>query len=88
MPENTGAGVDIGAAVAAEDPEDDSLVYSLSGPDAAAFTIVEDTGQLRTSGALDFETKPTHTFTIEVHDGRRQRRAFRPPPWTTPRASR
>ena len=68
--ENTRSGVSIGAPVAAVDPEDDRLVYTLVGADAGAFTIVESTGQLRTSEALDFETKSRYTFTIEVHDGR------------------
>ena len=67
--ENTRAGVSIGDPVVAEDTEDDTLVYTLVGTDAAAFTIVEGTGQLRTMEPLDFETKSTYTFTIEVHDG-------------------
>ncbi len=67
--ENTGAGVSIGAPVAAVDPENDRLVYTLAGVDAGAFTIVESTGQLRTSEALDFETKPSYSVTVEVHDG-------------------
>ena len=70
VPENTGANVNIGAPVAAEDPENDSLTYSLSGPDAAAFTIVTSTGQLQTSEALNFETKSTYSLSVEVHDGR------------------
>ena len=56
--------------MAAEDPEGNSLTYSLSGTDAAAFTIVTSTGQLRTSEALDFEAKPSYSITVEVHDGR------------------
>ena len=68
VPENR-AGVDIGSPVAAEDPEDDSLTYSLTGADAAAFTVVSSTGQLRTSGALDFEMQSSYSFTIDVHDG-------------------
>ena len=68
--ENTRAGVSIGDPVAAEDPENHTLVYTLVGVDAAAFTIVENTGQLRTSEALDFETKPSYSVTVEVHDGR------------------
>ena len=68
--ENTGAGENIGEPVAAEDTEDDTLVYTLVGVDAAYFTIVENTGQLRTKEPLDFETKASYTFTIEVHDGR------------------
>ena len=68
-PENTSAGVNIGAPVTAIDPEADSLVYALTGVDAAAFGIVESTGQIRTMEPLDFETKSTYTFTIGVHDG-------------------
>ena len=67
--ENTRAGVSIGAPVAAEDPEDDGLTYLLTGADAAAFSVVSSTGQLRTSGALDFEMQSSYSFTIEVHDG-------------------
>ena len=70
VPENTRRNVNVGAPVAADDPENDSLTYTLSGPDAAAFTIVSRTGQLRTSDALDFETKFSYSFTVEVHDGR------------------
>ena len=68
--ENTRAGVNIGDPVAAEDPEGDTLTYSLSGTDAGAFTIITSTGQLRTEEALDFETKSNYSVTVEVHDGR------------------
>ena len=68
--ENTRAGQNIGAPVAAVDPESNSLTYTLSGSDAAAFTVVRSTGQLRTSEALDFETKSSYSLTVEVHDGR------------------
>ena len=67
--ENTRAGVSIGTPIAAEDPEDDRLTYSLTGAAAAAFTVVSSTGQLRTSEALDFEMTPSYSFTVEVHDG-------------------
>ena len=69
IPENTRAGVSIGAPVAADDPESGGLTYSLSGADAAAFTIVTSTGQIRVQDALDFETKPGYSLTVEVHDG-------------------
>ena len=68
--ENTRAGVNVGAAVAADDPENDGLTYSLSGTDAAAFTIVTSTGQIQTKDALNFETESTYRFNVEVHDGR------------------
>ncbi len=67
--ENTRAGESVGAPVAAADPDDDGLVYSLSGTDAAAFSIVTTTGQLQTKEALDFEDKPSYSVTVEVHDG-------------------
>ena len=69
VPENTRAGVTIGAPVAAVDPENDSLTYTLTGTDAAAFTIVEMTGQIRVKDDLDYETQLTYSVTVEVHDG-------------------
>ena len=68
--ENTGSGVDIGAAIAATDVNEDTLTYSLGGSDAAAFSIDSTTGQLRTEAPLDYETKSTYTVTITVSDGR------------------
>ena len=66
--ENTSGDVNIGAAVAATDPENDTLTYTLSGTDAASFNIESTTGQLKTSTALDYETKSTYTVTITVSD--------------------
>ena len=68
--ENTLAGENIGDAVAATDADEDTLTYSLSGPDAAAFGIDTTTGQLKTSTLLDYETKNTYTVTITVSDGK------------------
>ncbi len=68
--ENTGSGVDIGAAIAATDVNEDTLTYSLGGPDASAFSIDSTTGQLRTDASLDYETKTSYTVTITVSDGR------------------
>ena len=69
--ENTSGDVNIGAAVAATDPENDTLTYTLSGTDAASFNIESTTGQLKTSTALDYETKSTYTVTIMVSDSNR-----------------
>ena len=63
--ENTARRVNIGAPVAATDPEDDTLTYSLDAPSRATFDIVTTTGQLQTKGALDYETG-THTYTVTV----------------------
>ena len=70
VPENTRAGRNIGEPVAAVDPEGNSLTYTLTGTDAAAFTIAVKTGQIRVKDKLDFETKPSYSITVEVHDGR------------------
>ena len=67
--ENTRANVDIGDPVAATDVDGDTLTYSLSGTDAASFTINTSTGQLRTQAALDHETKDSYSVTVSVHDG-------------------
>ena len=66
--ENTATGVNIGTAVAATDADNDTLTYSLSGTNAASFTIVSASGQLQTRAVLDYETKTTYAVTIIVSD--------------------
>ncbi|MDE2934771.1 MAG: cadherin domain-containing protein [Chloroflexota bacterium] len=68
VPENSRSGTSIGAPVAAQDPENDGLTYSLSGTDAASFSIVAGSGQLRVKDPLDFETKSSYEVTVDVHD--------------------
>ena len=68
--ENTAAGEDIGAPVAATDDDDATLVYILGGTDARFFTIVEGTGQLQTKAALNHETKDSYTVTVSVRDNK------------------
>ena len=66
--ENTRAGTNLGAPVAANDPGD-LLTYSLDdGNDAAAFDINRSTGQLMTKAALDHETGPSYTVTVTATD--------------------
>ena len=49
----------------------DALEYSLSGTDAAAFTLDSATGQLKTKSGVvyDYETKDTYRVTVSVTDG-------------------
>ena len=69
--ESTGADQDIGTPLAAIDPDNnETLTYTLAGDDAAHFTLVEESGQLQTKNALDFESKPHHTVTVSVSDGK------------------
>ena len=67
--ENTAANVNMGNPIAATDATNDTLTYTLSGTDAASFSIESTTGQLKTKSALDYETKSTYIVTITVSDG-------------------
>ena len=75
--ENTKANV--GSAVTAEDPDpnQDPLVYTLSGADAALFSVgdddattptVDEGGQIKSGTKLDFETRTTYMVTITATD--------------------
>ena len=67
--ENTPAGEDIGAPVAATDDDDDTLTYSLdSSTDADSFSIDAASGQLQTKAPLDYETTPSYTVTVTAAD--------------------
>ena len=67
--ENTAAGTNIGAPVAATDSNSgDVLVYSLGGTDAASFGIDSSTGQLQTLAALDYEDETTYTVVVRATD--------------------
>ena len=59
---------DIGNPVEATDADNDSLIYSLSGNDAASFGIVSSTGQLKKKAALDRATKDSYSVTVEAVD--------------------
>ena len=67
--ENTAADTDIGTAIAATDPDGNTLIYTLGGTDAASFAIEAATGQLKTKTSLDYETKDSYTVTVTVGDG-------------------
>ena len=67
--ESERAGTNVGAPVTATDVDQgDTLTYSLSGTDAASFTITAATGQIATAAVLDQETKPAYSVTITVTD--------------------
>ena len=67
--ENTASGQNIGTPVAATDPENGTLTYTLGGTDAASFSIVSTSGQLQTRAALDYETKSSYTVSVSVSNG-------------------
>ena len=69
--ENTDAGQNIGAPVAATHADSvGTLVYSLSGTDTSSFDIVASTGQIKTKTMFDYETDTrSYTVTVSVTDG-------------------
>ena len=70
--ENSPAGTDVGAPVAAADPDaGDTLTYSLAGVDAESFTIVASSGQIRTRSGVsyDHETRARYAVEVSVTDG-------------------
>ena len=67
--ENTAAGENISAPVAATDADEgDTLNYALGGADADSFSIYASTGQLMTKAELDYETKSSYTVEVTVTD--------------------
>ena len=68
VPENSPRGTDIGSPISATDSDNDTLKYSLGGTDAASFRIDSASGQLKTSAALDFETKSSYSVSVSVSD--------------------
>ena len=69
--ENSPASTDIGAPVTATDGNNDQLTYTLEGMDAASFTIVSTSGQIRTRSGVtyDYETTPSYTVIVKADDG-------------------
>ena len=73
--ENTEAGENAGDPVEASDLDNDTLTYSLTGTDAASFTIdtVDNTGQIKAGATttLDYEAvKDSYTVIVRVHDNK------------------
>ena len=71
LAENTAAGVDVGAPVAATDEDGDPLTYTLGGTHMASFDIVATSGQLRTKSGVsyDHEAKASYSVTVTASDG-------------------
>ena len=69
--EGTSAGTSIGGPVRATDPDTgDTVTHILEGTDAASFSIVASSGQIRTLAALDASTKSTYAVMVRATDSR------------------
>ena len=66
--EEVDIGTIVGNPVDAVDQDRDVLNYTLSGTDAASFTIDSSTGQLKTSVELDFDAKRTYSVVVTAAD--------------------
>ena len=56
--------------VSATHPDDDAIEYSIeSGNTGNAFTIGSSSGAITVNGALDYESTPNYTLTVEADDG-------------------
>ena len=69
--ENTRANRNIGLAITATDLENDPFTYSIKGgSDLFDIVTTNDTGQLQTKGALDYEAASSHTIVVQVTDNK------------------
>ena len=72
VPENSAAGVDVGAPVTATPADSgDTLEYTLEGRDASSFDIVFTSGQIRTKSGVtyDYEDQSSYAVTVKASDG-------------------
>ena len=65
--ENAAIGANVGTPVTAADAENDPLTYSLDGG-AAPFEILQASGQLQTTAALNFEETASYIVTVIATD--------------------
>ena len=68
VPENTEAGENIGAPVTANDPDNDTLTYTLEDADLDSFDIDSASGQIQTMPGVtyDHETKSSYSVTVKA----------------------
>ena len=72
VPENSGAGVNVGAPVSATGGDSDPLHYTLSGDDASSFDIVSTSGQIQTKSGVTYNYEGTNSYdvTVSVRDNK------------------
>ncbi len=68
LAQNARPGDSVGDPVAATHPDDLEITYSLSGTDAASFTVDEETGQIRIKEGVALELGRTYTVNLTATD--------------------
>ena len=66
--ENTDPEESIGTPVSAFDADDELLIYTLNGVDAAFFDISRNTGQLMTKASLNYEARNRYIVVVTATD--------------------
>ena len=66
--ENTATNSNIGDPIAAVDPEDGDVTYSLTGASAGLFDVDASSGQVKTKGSLNYEAASTYTVAFTASD--------------------
>ncbi len=66
--ENTDPEESIGIPVSAFDEDDELLIYTLDGDDAAFFSISRNSGQLMTKASLNFEARNSYSVVVTATD--------------------
>ena len=68
--ENVSTGDPVGSVSATDLDEGDTVSYSITtGNEGGKFAIGGSTGEITVAGALDYETAPSYTLTVEAGDG-------------------
>ena len=73
LEENSGAAVNVGAAVTATDADNETLSYSLGGSDAGSFRIDPASGQISTAPGVTYDyesSKQSYDVTVTAEDTR------------------
>ena len=68
LAQNARPGDAAGEPVAATHPDDLAITYSLSGTDAASFTVDEETGQIRVKEGVELEPERIYTVNLTATD--------------------
>ena len=68
LTENARPGDAVGDPIAATHPDDFEITYSISGTDAASFTVDEETGQIRVKEGVALELGQTLTLNLTATD--------------------
>ena len=68
LTENARPGDAVGDPIAATHPDDFEITYSISGTDAASFTVDEETGQIRVKEGVELELGQTLTLNLTATD--------------------